>query len=93
MLSLASGLAACQTAAPEPSTFTWVCPDGTRFSTAYPNDETAVLSHNGHRYTLSAAVSASGARYSGDGYEFWEHQGEARFVDTAGAVHENCRPH
>jgi membrane-bound inhibitor of C-type lysozyme len=94
LLAAAALLGACQTAAPAQQagrSFSWVCPDGARFSTSYPNDERAILSLNGHRYTLSSAMSASGARYAGDGYEFWEHQGEARLTDASGGVHESCR--
>jgi membrane-bound inhibitor of C-type lysozyme len=96
MLSLLSGLAACQTAGPDAQAssgrnFSWVCPDGARFAVRFPNDETAILSHNGHRYSLTSAMSASGARYQGQGFEYWEHQGQARFTDAAGAAHENCR--
>lgn len=89
LIALSGGLAACQSA-PEPG-FVWACPDGADFGLRYAEDGKALIWHNGHVYSLSPAISASGARYQGDGYEFWEHHGEARIIDGAGAVHEGCR--
>lgn len=51
---------------------------------------TAVFMLGGDRVEIPAAVSGSGARYAGDGVEYWEHHGEA-MVDFQGTK-LSCRP-
>jgi membrane-bound inhibitor of C-type lysozyme len=41
---------------------------------------------------LRIARSASGARYTNDTLEFWEHAGEARVTRQGRLVYEHCRP-
>ena len=46
---------------------------------------TAVFSFDDHQLIASNVISASGAKYQGQNFEFWEHHGEAsvRYFDTA----------
>lgn len=47
------------------------CEDGERFEVAYPNDQMAILNYQGQLLLLNLAVSASGARYIGEGWQWW----------------------
>jgi uncharacterized protein len=54
----------------------------------YHSDPAAVrLSYRGHEMVAFAAPAASGARYTGENLQFWEHQGVAR-LSWAGTVQE-----
>ncbi len=65
----------------------YVCNDGTRLTINWGADELeAVFASD--RWRLRRAVSASGARYAGNGREVWEHQGEVRV--TSGAHSRTC---
>lgn len=37
----------------------------------YPTDQSAFVQHEGRRVRMSLVTSASGARYAGDGLEWW----------------------
>ena len=76
------GLAACdrrpetsKAEAPRPAAaaplIAYVCEDGRRVSAIYPDPDTAVLQLDGKTHTLKIAISASGARYVGDGLQWW----------------------
>jgi membrane-bound inhibitor of C-type lysozyme len=79
-----AGLAACQsptapTKAAAPAaivvkaspTTTYGCLDGNTVRAAYPDSDTAVLTLEGRTLTLKVARSGSGARYVGEGVQWW----------------------
>jgi len=47
------------------------CESGREVAAAYPTDSTAVVRYGAATYEMRIAVSASGARYTGSGYEWW----------------------
>lgn len=49
----------------------YACESGKTIAVTYPDTETARVSYDGRDYVLSSAVSASGARYAGQGLEWW----------------------
>ncbi|MGH7018817.1 MAG: DUF4232 domain-containing protein [Brevundimonas sp.] len=49
----------------------YACESGKTIAVTYPDTETARLSYDGRDYLLTSAVSASGARYAGQGLEWW----------------------
>jgi membrane-bound inhibitor of C-type lysozyme len=49
----------------------YACVDGQTIIAGYPDRETAVVTYKGHAYTLKLARSASGARYTGYGLQWW----------------------
>ncbi|HYD86352.1 MAG TPA: MliC family protein [Vitreimonas sp.] len=68
----------------------WRCDGGAAFSVRF-NDNAAEVFAGGQVYTLPAAQSGSGARYSNGTVEYWEHQGEATLNGAAGGPYTNCR--
>lgn len=53
---------------------TWVnytCNDGQVVQAAYPDTNTALIQIKGQTHTLHIALSGSGARYTGDGWQWW----------------------
>ena len=50
---------------------TYVCADGRTVRASYPDPDTAVVDIDGKTRNLKIAISASGARYTGDGYQWW----------------------
>lgn len=90
VLAAIAALAACGTTqgAGGPRT-DWRCDGGAAFSVRFGNDAAEVFA-GGQLYTLPAAVSASGARYSNGAVEYWEHQGTARLNGAAGGPYNNC---
>lgn len=49
----------------------YACESGKTIAVTYPDAETARVSYDGGDYVLISAVSASGARYAGQGLEWW----------------------
>lgn len=52
----------------------WVaygCESGRGVTASYPDDSTAVVRYGGATIPMRIALSASGARYTGGGYEWW----------------------
>jgi membrane-bound inhibitor of C-type lysozyme len=49
----------------------YACESGKVVTATYPDTETARVSYDGRDYVLTSAVSASGARYVGQGLEWW----------------------
>ncbi|MFC5388470.1 DUF4232 domain-containing protein [Brevundimonas bullata] len=49
----------------------YACESGKVVTVTYPDTETARVSYDGRDYVLASAVSASGARYAGQGLEWW----------------------
>lgn len=52
-------------------TTVYQCEDGQRFEAAYPDTNTAILNYQGQLYLLKSAISANGARYTGEGLQWW----------------------
>ena len=50
---------------------TYACAGGQSLQAAYPDSETAIVTWKGHAYALKLARSASGARYTGYGLQWW----------------------
>lgn len=66
-------LCAC-TSMPSDNTHAWVnyaCNDGQTVQAAYPDTNTAVIKLKGETHTLHIAISGSGARYIGEGWQWW----------------------
>ncbi len=49
----------------------YACESGKVVTATYPDTETARVSYDGRDYVLTSSVSASGARYAGQGLEWW----------------------
>jgi membrane-bound inhibitor of C-type lysozyme len=47
------------------------CESGRELAASYPTDSIAFVRYAGATREMRVAVSASGARYTGDGYEWW----------------------
>jgi membrane-bound inhibitor of C-type lysozyme len=71
----ALAVAGCATASPSvpPASppIVYACPGGETVSARYPDTKTAVIEYKGRTHTLKTAVSADGARYIGDGLQWW----------------------
>ena len=67
------GVAAPATGAVNPvvTVTNYDCPGGAALTAAYPDHESAIVTWKGHTYTLKLASSASGARYTGFGLQWW----------------------
>ncbi|GAA3991674.1 hypothetical protein GCM10022279_13530 [Comamonas faecalis] len=64
--------AACSTVVQVPQQpITYRCDSGRAVTASYPDTDTATVDYQGTRHAMQIAVSASGARYTGDGYEWW----------------------
>lgn len=77
-LAAALAAAGCSAAsAPGPATVAdgaWImyrCESGRELAASYPVDSIAFVRYAGATREMRAAVSASGARYTGDRYEWW----------------------
>ena len=68
----------------------WRCDRGAAFSVRF-TDGSAHVFAGGQVYNLPHAVSGSGARYSKDSVEYWEHSGEAMLNGARGGPYANCR--
>ena len=87
-LATALLLAACSTtpklSAPTPAmtgSGVFYADDGSSISAMYYSNETVTLQFQDMtQQTLHIARSASGARYTLDGQEWWEHHGEATYT-------------
>jgi len=88
---------------PEPKTVSvpwvhYVCEDGRTVSALYTDSNTAQLKLGGSTHLLKIAVSASGARYTGDALQWWTKGDEAMLAplkpgeDIASAAGVNCVP-
>jgi membrane-bound inhibitor of C-type lysozyme len=77
IVALTLGATACSSAPPAPTSATsptWIsyhCEDGQTVQAAYPDTDTALLKIQGATHTLHVAISGSGARYTGDGWQWW----------------------
>ncbi|MDO6461414.1 MliC family protein [Granulosicoccaceae sp. 1_MG-2023] len=77
----------------------YLCGSGELIRASYIDDEQARISYNGDTYDMRIALSASGARYVGDGLEWWSKgSGEGaeglllrhRADGTSGEILESC---
>jgi membrane-bound inhibitor of C-type lysozyme len=84
-------LAACTSGPSGGPQVVWRCDGGAAFSVRYNDRGAAEVFAGGRTYTLPAARSGSGARYSDGTVEYWEHQGEARLNGAFGGPYNNCR--
>lgn len=53
------------------TTYHYQCDDGSHVTLAFPQDDVAIMYYQGQLSLLQVAVSASGARYVGDGWQWW----------------------
>ncbi len=77
----------------------YTCESGVKIVAGYSDTDTATVHYKGRTYSLKNAVSASGARYVGEGIEWWT-KGAGRGASgsvlqhladgTSGAVLEAC---
>jgi membrane-bound inhibitor of C-type lysozyme len=56
---------------PDAGVTTYACADGQAITAGYPDRQTAIVTYKDHAYTLKLARSASGARYTGYGLQWW----------------------
>lgn len=63
--------AATRTLAAATKSTTYTCKDGRIVKAAYPDPDTAVITLNGQTHRLHATVSADGARYVDDRWQWW----------------------
>ncbi len=69
-------LAACTStpqdkAAVQSNVHNYQCESGAMVVVVYPTTDSAMVQYQGTDYKMQIAVSASGARYVGGGYEWW----------------------
>ena len=67
----------------------YACESGQTIDVRYPDGETAQIAYKGQSYTLRSAPSASGARYSGSGLEWWATTREGRESATLSRLGPN----
>ncbi len=63
-----------QTAEPAPATpvtYNYACDSGETIAASYPDTDSARVDYQGTTYDMKIARSGSGARYAGDGLEWW----------------------
>ena len=92
--------AAEDTTPPQPTVVqaTWRCTSGQEVVAVYPNADSAVITYRGTTYRMSRQLSADGARYAGEGFEWWSkaypdrEEGSMRVLAGAdsGQVVETC---
>ena len=76
--ALALGIGSCAGVSDAP--ILWWCDGGTTLSVTYNTDRSAMTVEDGEAVSLIAARSASGARYVGEGTEYWEKAGQVRWT-------------
>ena len=84
---------------PTPFVYNYRCESGETIAATYPSTNSAEVRYKGDDYNMQIAVSASGARYVGDGLEWWT-KGSAPGADgtlfhhqddgTSGEIIEHC---
>ena len=68
----ALAIAACATTpATRDAWINYTCTDGRSLQASYPDTDTAVIKLQGETHTLHIALSGSGARYTGEGLQWW----------------------
>lgn len=76
------------------------CDSGETVAARYPSTDAAMVQYKGRQHAMKIAVSGSGARYVGGGFEWWT-KGSGRGSEgtlfqhkadgSSGAVLENCK--
>ena len=76
---------------------TYRCADGTTLEATYPSSDTARVTYGGRTVDMRIAQSASGARYTGGGLEWWTRGMSEGYLsplaegeDTASAPGQTC---
>lgn len=74
---------------------TYACKSGLKLDVVYPTTDSATLNHDGRAIMMKRAQSASGARYTGEGLEWWTKGSEGTLSrlqpdGTSGDVIESC---
>ncbi len=59
-------------AAAAASAHKYQCESGEVIAATYPSTDSATIKYKGSNYNMQIAVSASGARYVGGGFEWWK---------------------
>jgi membrane-bound inhibitor of C-type lysozyme len=81
---------------PQVQVTTYRCRDGQTVVAGYPDSQTAVVTVRNHAYNLKLARSASGARYTGYGLQWWVKGAHASLAslrpgeDAAGRAGVDC---
>ena len=78
-----------------PKAISYQCDSGNRIIVTYPDNDTAEVKYMDDTYQMKIAISASGARYIGDGLVWWTKGNEAsmyKAIDNTetGNHIENC---
>ena len=73
LLAVPALLSGCQTPASTAAakSLAYTCDDGRIVQVAYPDTDTAVLTLDRRSHRLHTAISASGARYVGEQWQWW----------------------
>ncbi len=82
IIALAVIAAGCQSSEPKQDTsagigdvgvgpLSYQCLSGGEIVASYPSDSTAVVEYDDQTFQMTIAISASGARYVGDGFVWW----------------------
>ena len=66
-----AGCAAMSPPAPASPAVVYTCPNGEIVRARYPDATTAIVRYRGATHVLKTAMSADGARYIGDGLQWW----------------------
>ncbi|NYS77715.1 MULTISPECIES: MliC family protein [Halomonadaceae] len=53
------------------SVHSYQCESGETIAATYPSSDSALVHYKGSNYTMQIAVSGSGSRYVGGGFEWW----------------------
>ncbi|MDQ2859139.1 MAG: MliC family protein [Pseudomonadota bacterium] len=64
-------LAPAARSAPAAPAIVYACPDGQSVRAIYPDTRTAVIEYRGATHMLKIVASADGARYLGEGLQWW----------------------
>jgi membrane-bound inhibitor of C-type lysozyme len=71
------------------SWISYACADGRVVQAEYPDTKTAQIKIDGQTHTLRIAMSADGARYTGDGWQWWTkgmHEGSLAALGPGEAI-------
>ncbi len=74
LIVLLCGITLCACASMStPTTKTTIlkCSNSQFLQVTYPDENTAILEWDNGTFTLNSAISASGARYTGEGWQWW----------------------
>ncbi|MDY0131627.1 MAG: META domain-containing protein [Desulforegulaceae bacterium] len=80
IVGTADGRSLCGFELTQSATDTYLCDNGVRVQVEYPTQNTARIVYNGQTINMTIAESASGARYTGDGWEWWSKGGVKAYL-------------